>query len=340
MKKAIFLLFALVMISGCGRVDKTAPIAKEEPAYATAVKLAERMPLFNPDENKTLVQSKAFILSTGDVCRGVHSTMGADIDRLTILSIREVKDFLQQVTRSLTERKLLDLESARENIVVSQTELDSVLNLYYASAGSKDLYVEKMKAQGKTLGEFIEDMRGLMTRQKYLARMTTAIPTSSETEIEAAYLQMKKQEEVSVRHILLMTQGKSAAQKRRILTKIKGLLRRAKRGEDFAALATKYTEDPGSKDTGGLYENFGRGVMVKPFEDAAFSVPVGKISDVIETQYGYHILKVLNRSEILPELEKVKARIAQHIRMNKQNEIYQKKIMDLKLKYEVTTVTF
>ena len=78
---------------------------------------------------------------------------------------------------------------------------------------------------------------------------------------------------------------------------MEGILKRAKSGEDFSELVKQYTEDRGSKDKGGLYENFSRGKMVKPFENAAFSVPVGQISDIVETNYGYHILKIIDRKK-------------------------------------------
>jgi parvulin-like peptidyl-prolyl isomerase len=79
----------------------------------------------------------------------------------------------------------------------------------------------------------------------------------------------------TVRHILLSTQGKSDAAKEATRRQMEKILERARAGEDFAELAKQYTEDPGSKKSGGLYSDFGRGRMVKPFEDAAFSVPVG-----------------------------------------------------------------
>ena len=66
---------------------------------------------------------------------------------------------------------------------------------------------------------------------------------------------------------------------------MKKILTRAKAGEDFGELAKRFSEDPGSKDKGGLYENFKRGTMVKPFEDAAFTVTIGELSDIIETQF-------------------------------------------------------
>ena len=65
---------------------------------------------------------------------------------------------------------------------------------------------------------------------------------------------------------------------------------------EVGALASEFSEDPGSKDKGGVY-TFGRGRMVKPFEDAAFSQPVGEIGEPVRTNYGYHVLKVLERTE-------------------------------------------
>jgi hypothetical protein len=77
--------------------------------------------------------------------------------------------------------------------------------------------------------------------------------------------------------------------------KIEGLLKRARAGEDFAALAKEFSTDPGSKGEGGDLGWFGRGVMVKPFEDTAFALKVGEISEVFESPFGYHIVKLEER---------------------------------------------
>ena len=116
----------------------------------------------------------------------------------------------------------------------------------------------------------------------------------TEEEIQERYQQDKA---ASVRHILLMTQGKSDSAKKEIRKKMEAILAEAKSGKDFAELAKKDTEDSSSKNNGGRYENFGRGRMVKTVEDAASSVPVCEISDTVETRYGYHILKVIDRKK-------------------------------------------
>lgn len=119
-------------------------------------------------------------------------------------------------------------------------------------------------------------------------------------------------EEVRVRHILIAFQQKppyaTKPEKRpKGLTRVKArrkaqaLLVRARMGENFANLAKQNSDDPGSKDKGGEYDFFPRGYMVQSFEDAAFSLKPGQISGIVETPYGFHIIKVEQRRSPTPQ---------------------------------------
>jgi peptidyl-prolyl cis-trans isomerase D len=127
------------------------------------------------------------------------------------------------------------------------------------------------------------------------------------------YLDKEHPEERRVSHIVLMVKtDASESQRAELLKKIKSIREEAtKPGADFAELAKKYSEDPGTKGEGGDLGFFPRGRMIKEFEDAAFSQQVGEVSPVIETRFGYHLLKVTDQKpaqyqpldQVRPEIE-------------------------------------
>ena len=122
----------------------------------------------------------------------------------------------------------------------------------------------------------------------------------SDDDLKAVYQQNIQQYQVPNRvhaeHILLTTVGKTDAEVAEIKTKALDILAQArKKGANFEDLAKKYSEDPGSKTKGGDLGWLVQGQTVPEFEKAAFTLPKGEISDLIKTQYGFHIIKVLDK---------------------------------------------
>lgn len=128
------------------------------------------------------------------------------------------------------------------------------------------------------------------------------------------------QEEVRVRHILLSLKPEAAEDERaEIRRRMEGIREEAlKPGADFAELARKYSEDSGTREQGGDLGFFPRGRLIKEFEDAAFSLSPGEISEVVETSYGYHLLQVTERKPVeYQSFDQVKKEIEAELLRNK-----------------------
>jgi peptidyl-prolyl cis-trans isomerase D len=128
-------------------------------------------------------------------------------------------------------------------------------------------------------------------------------------------------ERVKVRHILLMTQGKSDSEKKQALAKAQDLLKQLRSGADFADLAKKNSQDPGSAQNGGDLGFIVKGQTVPEFEKIAFTAKPKDISDVVTTQYGYHILQVLEKEPArVKPFEEVKAALSEELKKQGVNE--------------------
>ena len=128
-----------------------------------------------------------------------------------------------------------------------------------------------------------------LLREKLLKQIGDQMPTSGER--------------VRARHILIsVPEGAAPEAEQLALAKAISITQRLNSGEDFATLAQKFSDDTGSGAQGGELDFFGRGQMVKEFEDAAFSLPIGQISEPIKSQFGYHIIQVEEKDKGNPDI--------------------------------------
>jgi len=175
--------------------------------------------------------------------------------------------------------------------VIDAAKLESKVNLseqderdYYEKNKTKYTVPEKRKAKYV----FLESLK-LRSEVKV-----------TDDELRQYYDQHKDEytlpERVKAQHILFKTQGKTPEEIEKIKEKARGVLERAKKGEDFSGLAKQYSEDT-TASAGGDLGDFGRGQMVPEFEKAAFGLGLGAISDLVQTQFGIHIIKVNGKQE-------------------------------------------
>jgi peptidyl-prolyl cis-trans isomerase C len=140
-----------------------------------------------------------------------------------------------------------------------------------------------------------------------------------------AVKQMGEEKEVRARHILFRAAPDDEKAGKEAEAKVKAVIERLNKGEDFAKLATELTEDPSGKANGGDLGYFSKEQMVPEFADTAFALEAGKISGPVKTQFGWHVIKVEDkRVKPQPKFEEVKPQIEQYVTRKAQSEMVQK----------------
>lgn len=210
-----------------------------------------------------------------------------DPDNLTSDQLEELKqsvlDNLLYVNAVYQLAEEYDVKLGGEQQLAVQNELNSVEEQF----GGRSSYLSALASSNLT-----EDLYRSLTELQYLQQLLydRLFGEGGEMQVSAEEVKAELEENyVRASHILISNQQGDPEEKKALAEE---LLERAKSGEDFDALVQEYGEDPGMVDnTDGYY--FTTGEMVQEFEDAAFALPVNGISDLVETTYGWHIIKRL-----------------------------------------------
>lgn len=237
----------------------------------------------------------------------------------------------------LIDQRLLELEAATRNIKATDAEITAGIDQMKKQAPSAEAFAKALASRKLTEADLRAEARQRLSVDKLL---TTEIePKAAVTEADIADFYKKnpqffmQPEAVRASHILLKAdtpEAKVAAK-----AKAEDLLKQIKAGADFAALAKQHSND-GSAASGGDLGFFPRGQMVKPFEDAAFALKPGEVSNVVESEFGYHIIKSgEHRDARTVPLAEVSDRIAQALRQQKQQQLAQEFVQSLKTKAKV-----
>jgi peptidyl-prolyl cis-trans isomerase C len=245
----------------------------------------------------------------------------------------------QQVLEMKILAVLVGEEAKKANLTVSDDEVSTKIGEIAAQRKMTADQFEAMVAQaGQDFDMFKGQVRARLLEEKVMAMQWEGKINITEADAKKHFdsdpANYAVEEKVRASHILIMPDatGDPNEAKPKALAKIQDLLKQVKEGADFAELA-KANSACGSAPRGGDLGSFGRGAMVPPFEKAAFAMKVGEVSDIVETQFGYHIIKKTDHQEASqPTFEDVKEKIIEELTAAKQNEIAQKYVASLKAK--------
>lgn len=315
MKMKLFLSAALIagVISAKAATQSAMMSAETNANPETAMKA-----LFG---DPTIVTGKGFVIKQSEldqVLTGAKANAAARGQQLP--PEYSVAILNQLITIDALLQKATDADRA-----AGKVEADDQYAKLLKQFGSQEALDRQLSAVGMTAG----DLRAKAT-QEAVAKATLKRELKinvTDAEAKAFYdkhsADFEQPEMVHVRHILLMTIDPETHQPLPTNTvtakrkQMDDILKQIRDGGDFAALAEKYSEDPGSKEKGGELPEFSRGQMVPEFEAAAFAMTNNQVSDVVTTQYGYHIIKMLGRTpakkygytDTLPNIDKTVAEV-------------------------------
>ena len=248
------------------------------------------------------------------------------------------------VLEGLIDGELLYQESAKAGVVVDDAAINDKLINLKRQFPTEDEFKKALNAMNTTEPELKAQLHKSMTIKQLIEQKVESKIVINDQETKEFYDanldKFKQPEQVRASHILIAVKpdaddaAKEAARK-----KIASIQQQIKDGKDFGELAKTNSEGPSSVKGGDL-GYFGRGQMVKPFEDAAFAMKPGEVSGVVETQFGLHLIKVVDKKTgSVAGYDEVKDRIAEFLKKQRMDEEMTAYVQDLRSKAVISRLT-
>lgn len=234
-------------------------------------------------------------------------------------------EVLRAALDQLVTYSVLKQEAAARKLAVPEADVDAQVAQMQKQFPSEAEFTKALAARNATVEQLKADARVDMAINKMMEAELASTTAATDADAQDFYAKnpdkFKQAETVRASHILVKAAEKDdEATKTAARAKIDGVLKRAKAGEDFAALAKENSAD-GSAAQGGDLGFFPRGQMVPPFDQAAFALKPGEISDVVTTEFGYHIIKLTEKKEAsLVPLDQVKPKVIEYLTNQKKQE--------------------
>jgi foldase protein PrsA len=256
----VLLLMAAALAAGCGgeAIPSATTAATASPVEGVAA-LVNGQPISSEEYERQVEQVEAFFEEEG-------------LDAESEEGRERLEQARRQVLEQMIDQELIRQAAVQMGIGISDEELESSIAGIVEQSGGEDGFNQSLQATGTTYDDFRQMLLDQLLSEAVYSHVTASIDSVAE--------------QVHARHILLPT--KEMAEE---------VLARLQTGEDFAYLAREYSEDISSRETGGDMGFFPRGVMPAEVEDVAFGLEVGDMSGIVESQFGFHIIQVLERGE-------------------------------------------
>jgi peptidyl-prolyl cis-trans isomerase C len=246
----------------------------------------------------------------------------------------------QEGYRAVLDDVIIDhlLRTRSAGVKISDEELNKNLAQLKTQFASQDELNAALKKTGQTLDKVKENIRVSLQQQKWIESQIADKINVTEADAKAFYDanpdKFKEPETVRASHILIMVPEDAkpdvAAEKEKLA---KATKERITKGEDFAKVAAEVSEDPGSKAKGGDLDYFAKGSMVPEFEDAAFKLKIGEVSDPVKSKFGWHIIKVTDKKDAHTiSFDEVKDKLIEYLKEAKKKAAVNELITDLRTK--------
>ena len=235
--------------------------------------------------------------------------------------------FKENILDQMINVEVVYEQAKKDNLLPTKEEVDKKYNELKKNIDSDKEYKKDMEKIGAN-DEFLRTQQEQdLAVQNYKEHFDKTIKISDE-EMKKYYEDHKKdyyKDEVKASHILVSTQDKngkplSDEKKKEAKKKAEEVYKKVKSGDDFAKLAKEYSDDKSSAVNGGDLGFFSKGKMVPEFEKAAFALDKGQISDIVESQFGYHIIKVTDKKYKEYTFDEVNNNIKQNLLYKKYTE--------------------
>jgi peptidyl-prolyl cis-trans isomerase C len=247
----------------------------------------------------------------------------------------------RQVLDRIVGFHLLVQEARNRKVVAPPWEVDGQIDQIKKQFPTEDAFKQMLQSRGVTLERLRSDTAETIAVNQMLKTELEPKVTVSDADTKTFYDQNKprfrQEDSIHASHILIRVEEQAdAATKAKAKTQADGILKQLKKGAAFADLAKKYSQDPGSAPNGGDLGFFNRGQMVPAFDQAAFALQPGQTSAVVETPFGYHIIRV---GEAKPGrdlgYEEVKAQILDYLKQQVRDQKSQQFVDQLKAKGKI-----